>query len=360
MRPENSLSTLEHDEIPGKQLMVEGHTLQQIRSPFALSQSVQQPRAMARVKKMVLDEAAMAGEDFYYSWRIGKDLIEGIAIEGALILARCWGNCAVPQQPVQELYDAWVFTASFVDLETGFTLDRQFRMSKAATVHGRLDEERKADMRFQIGQSKAIRNVVLNALPAWLKRAALAKAKEGVMASLERAIKDRGIVAIQDASVRALAKFGVKEPAILAKFGVAERGGLSNEHLVILKGDFASIERGESRAEELYPESPVNRTEQVAGMIQTQPKPAEAAAPASTATPPAQQQAAPAPARGKKAVSIDDVKAQIIEQRLDDPDVDDLIAKVCKGEVKHLMDLTPDELTAFRKELDKTPTKHTP
>ena len=31
---------------------------------------------------------------------------------------------------MQETPDAWIFTGHFIDLETGFTLSRQFRQSK--------------------------------------------------------------------------------------------------------------------------------------------------------------------------------------------------------------------------------------
>lgn len=238
---------------PGADMLMRGHALQQTRTSFCTAMSVQKPRELPMVERRFLEEARMAGEDFYYGWGAGKDRIEGPSKGLACAAARCWGNCAIEVLPVQDLPDSWVFTACFVDLETGFTMSRQFRQSKKWTVHGRMDAERKDDIRFQIGQSKAVRNVVLNSLPDWLVNKAMDEAKKGVKDKLEKYIAANGLPAAQDIVIRSLAKLGVKEEAILAKFSVANKSALDIDKLVILRGDWTAIENGQERADDLFP-----------------------------------------------------------------------------------------------------------
>jgi hypothetical protein len=237
-------------------LMAGGGTIQQTRTSYCTAVSVQRPRKLADVERRLIEEAMLAGEDFYYGWGAGKDKIEGPSVDLALAMARCYGNCAVESLPVQDLGDSWVFTAAFVDLETGFTIARQFRQSKTSVVAGKLDPERKNDIRFQIGQSKAIRNVLLNALPSSLVTKAMQAAKSGVKAKIENYCKQHGVPAAIDLMLKSMAKAGVKEASVLRKFGVVERKALTIDHLVTMRGDMNAIENGRDRAEEIYPPVP--------------------------------------------------------------------------------------------------------
>src|ERR1700733_12715611 len=143
--------------------LAQGRSIQRVQTGYCTAVAVQKPRSLVVVKKRLDEEAALAGEDFFYGWGAGKDRVEGPSVGLAMAAVRCWGNCAIEALPVQDLGDSWVFTSAFIDLETGFTLTRQFRQSKKWTVHGKMDGERKDDVRFQIGQSKSARNVALNA-----------------------------------------------------------------------------------------------------------------------------------------------------------------------------------------------------
>jgi hypothetical protein len=230
-----------------------GQTMLQMRTSYSTAMSVPKPRELNQAAKRLLQEARLAGESFYYGWGSGKDRVEGPSVGLAMAAARCWGNCAVEMQPMQETGDAWVFTAAFVDLETGFTVNRQFRQSKRWTVYGKLDAERKDDMRFQIGQSKATRNVILNALPEWLIEQAMDEAKAGVRSKIEKYINDNGYAAAVDMIVKTLAKLGVKEDAIVDKCGVAAVTALNVDQLVILRGDIAALQAGQERAAALFP-----------------------------------------------------------------------------------------------------------
>jgi len=162
-----------------------GGTLQQTQTAYSTAVQVQKPRAPKRVLAAVCDEAALCGEGFWYSWSVkdknsptGKSLIEGVSIDGAMILARNWGNCAVPIGLEADAPQHWVLSADFVDLETGFNVRRLFRQRKNQKSSGKMDAERSLDIAFQIGQSKAQRNVILKAMPEWLVTQALDAARD--------------------------------------------------------------------------------------------------------------------------------------------------------------------------------------
>lgn len=236
-----------------QQMMQGGATLQRMASTYATAIKVQQPRDLNLKTKQLTAEARIAGEAFYYGWGSGKDRVLGPSIGLAMAAARIWGNCVVEPAPLQETDNAWILLVSFVDLETGFTVGRQFRQDKEWTVYGKFDEARKTDIRFQIGQSKAARNVILSAIPKWLTDMALKEAQAGVREKVENFIKVKGVVAAQDLVIRSLAKHGIPEEAILAKMQVADRKALQVDHLVALRGDMYCLDEGQDRASELYP-----------------------------------------------------------------------------------------------------------
>ena len=141
----------------------------------------------------------------------------------------------------------------FVDLETGFTLTRPFRQSKKSVVAGKHNEERKDDIRFQIGASKSARNVVCNALPKWLLDRAVEEAKAGTRAKIEKFIAEKGVVAAIDMVLKGLLKHGVQEPFVLEKCGVAKREAIEVDHLVMLRGDLYALDNGQDHASSLFP-----------------------------------------------------------------------------------------------------------
>lgn len=243
----------------------QGKAIQAIQTPYATAVAVQRPRDLNIVEKRCIEEAAKLGESAYYGWGTGKDRVEGPSVDCALIAARNWGNCAVPMRPMQETESSYVFTASFVDLETGYTLDRQFRQSKKWKVYGKLDEERKEDIRFQIGQSKAIRNVVLNALPQWLIDRMIDTAKQGVRSSLEQFIKQHGIEKAQDQMVQGFGKYSVTLDRVEYKIGKKLRAW-TVEDLIVLKGDLHAVRTETEDSSVLFPAPPDKGTLDVSQM----------------------------------------------------------------------------------------------
>jgi len=144
-------------------------------SPVLAAHQVSGAQALAvhRDERVVLAKirtlAAAAGGDWYYRFPVRNrkenrtDWIEGPSIKMANDIARLYGNCEVDCR-AQDLGSTILFYARFVDLETGFALTRPFQQRKGAAKLGGADDERRADITFQIGASKAIRNVVVNAL----------------------------------------------------------------------------------------------------------------------------------------------------------------------------------------------------
>ena len=249
------------ENLQANEVVRQGGTMERIHTGYTTAVRVQVPRELVEVNRRIKDEALVGGESFYYGWGAGKDQIEGPSIHLAMAAARCWGKCAVDLDDVQDLGDSWVFTAVFIDVETGFTLKRQFRQSKTSIVYGKHDEERKTDIRFQIGQSKAVRNVVVNAIPKHIITEAVATAKKGVrkkiedrIAALNKEGKD-GLAMAQDGCMDQLKRVGVTEEAVLRKLGRPTVKAITVEDLIILMGDIAAISDGSDRADGLYPEA---------------------------------------------------------------------------------------------------------
>lgn len=218
------------------------------------------PRNPEHSRNVLVREAKLAGLAFFYGWAVkgddGEKQIEGASIGCAMAALRCWGNVAQLMMPVQEVRDAWVFTAQIIDLETGFTCERQFRQSKNWAVAGRHDAARKEDIRFQIGQSKAIRNAALNYLPDWYIDAAVDAAKAGVRSNIEELVEKKGIVHAIDLAIGALGRAGVSAESVLARLGYADVRAITIDDVVRLKADFEAIKSGQERAADLFP--PVN------------------------------------------------------------------------------------------------------
>jgi hypothetical protein len=112
--------------------------------------------------------AAAAGSDWYYRWQVNgdggkKEWIEGPSIKLADDLARIYGNCDLDTRII-DAGDSWLFYSRFIDLETGYSRTRPFQQRKGQSTSKKMDGGRARDIAFQIGASKAERNVVVHAL----------------------------------------------------------------------------------------------------------------------------------------------------------------------------------------------------
>lgn len=148
-----------------------GDTMVQTVGSVITAQRVAVPRDLGRVMQTLKALSRASGQRYIYSWEANdrqnrrKVTIEGLTIKAAMDIVRSYGNCVVDVRAFDQGGDHIMFYARFVDLETGFSLTRAFQQRKSQSI-GMKDADRAADIVFQIGQSKAIRNVVLNALPS--------------------------------------------------------------------------------------------------------------------------------------------------------------------------------------------------
>ena len=227
-----------------------GGGMVQAKTQYMTAMQVIRPRVLAKVEARCLEEAAIAGDEFYYSWEQGGAIVEGLTVGAAMAIARNLGNCAVPVT-VEESKEAYVFTATFIDLETGFNLQRSFRQNKRSPKNKQgkdiYDGERGADIIFQIGQSKAIRNVVLNACPKWLATKVMAKAKENVVGKIEQ----MGTVKATDMLIKKAAALSIPLETIEATFGKST--GWDTVKLVNISGALRGLEDGYITLEEAFP-----------------------------------------------------------------------------------------------------------
>jgi|GEM_PF-6716132 len=228
----------------------EHNNMLQTKTAYSTAVQVIKPRNLNLIIRKVEEEAAIAGDEFYYAWKQGGDFIEGVTIGGALALARNWGNSAVDVK-VEEQKDSYIFHGAFIDLETGFNLVRPFRQNKQSPKKKDGKEiysgDRGKDIIFQIGASKAMRNVVLNAVPKWLTTKLLKKAKENITLKIEQ----MGIEKAKSLVVKKLAALGIDITTIEANYGMQK--GWDIPKLVILMGTIRSLEEGYEKAETVFP-----------------------------------------------------------------------------------------------------------
>ena len=157
-----------YDEGRSLPVSIHGDTMIQTTGEGSVARKIAPPRDLPRVMQAVKVGAAMAGESWYFRWPVKNkngttDWIEGPSIKCATAVARMYGNCEVNciQRESQTHY---IFEATFVDLETGFTLTRPFQQRKSQNLGKKMDAGRQEDIIYQIGVSKATRNVINNAL----------------------------------------------------------------------------------------------------------------------------------------------------------------------------------------------------
>lgn len=151
-------------------------TFQQL--PNSMAQFMENPGAVnvakPRDERALLDKlkvlAAAAGSDWYYRFPVRDNksgttkYIEGPSIKLAMELSRLYGNCNVFCLPI-DLDGFWMIHAKFHDVESGYMLVRPFQQRKDASRLGGTDDGRRLEIALAIGVSKALRNVIVNALP---------------------------------------------------------------------------------------------------------------------------------------------------------------------------------------------------
>lgn len=222
----------------------------QTRSSYQTAVAVNRERNLNKVLQRCLEEAAIAGSDFYYSWSQGGQNIEGLTIGASQALCRNFGNCAL-EVKVEETPTAYIFHGAFIDLETGFNLVRPYRQNKQSPKKkdGKdvYSGERGTDIIFQIGASKAMRNAALNAMPKWLTEKVIEKAKENVVGKVEQMGPEKAKGAI----LRKANALGVSQERIEEVYG--KERVWDTDKIIKITSALRAIEDGFEKATELFP-----------------------------------------------------------------------------------------------------------
>jgi hypothetical protein len=249
----SALITIEEDEssLPTNNPRFSGGAIQ-AKNRYVTAMQVIKSRNLNKVISKCVEEASIAGEEFIYSWKQGGSIIEGLTIGAALSIVRNFGNSMVDVE-IEEKDNAYIFTAYFCDLETGFNISRSFRQNKSSpkNKYGKdiYEGERGTDIIFQIGQSKAIRNVVLNAVPRWLASKVLEEAKNNAMAT----INNMGEVKARELLLRKIDNLKIELAKVENIFGKAK--SWDKVKLVQLSSALKSIENGYEDEDTLFPPS---------------------------------------------------------------------------------------------------------
>jgi hypothetical protein len=199
-------------------------------------------RSQAKVLLRIREDAAMGGSEFFYSFPVkkkggGVDYIEGITIDGAQATMQAYGNCEVDCRFI-DTATAWVFLARFVDYERGTSLIRPFMQRKSGGSRlGGEDEGRRLEAAFNIGASKATRNVIANAIRPYTNFC-FAEAKNDLVKRVGARLaehKQRAVTRLSELGVD-LARVEALQGRVLADWTAREVAGVLTQITAIRQG----------------------------------------------------------------------------------------------------------------------------
>jgi len=213
---------------------------------------VQVERDMRKVRLQIAQMAAYFGDAFEYAIpfknrkRGTTEIIKGPSIRCTTAVARAYGNCSVDVS-AEENPTSYLYEAAFLDIETGFRITRPFRQRRDQNVGGMGgDTGRVEDTVFQIGASKATRNVIRNALPD-LVEFALEQARDNLVARITKNRAD-----VENRIVNRLAENGIPLARVEAFYG-AKLPGLNPRVLAQIVGQLRAVAEGMMTAAEVCP-----------------------------------------------------------------------------------------------------------
>lgn len=223
------------------------------RGGVIATQRIAPPRQMPTVLSSLKAQAQRAYDSWFYRLPVkGKDgkqgYIEGASIQCAMAVARAFGNCQVDCSDVQETQQAFIYSARFVDIETGFTVVRPFRQRKGAASLGK-NKGRNEDMDFQIGASKAMRNVICNAL-ADVTDYAFDAAKNSMVEKIGRNLEGS-----RSRAIERYAQLGIDLTRVERIYGKKSTEWLAPD-IAKMVSEIQAISDGMALASDFYPDEP--------------------------------------------------------------------------------------------------------
>lgn len=252
-------------------------------------------RDLDRIKKKIIYEAAQCPGEMTYQWTAGGgSLIKGATIKLANIIARNFKWIAIDTQIVGENSREWKIKAVVVDFQEGQIYSRIFIQRKNQRAGGKMDEARAEDIAFQIGQSKSVRNVILNYAPPFIVDAAIEASEKGAIEEIRKMGLDTAI----QKTLKFLSSFNIGADRVVAKYKKPLKE-FTDYDVLGLWGDHAAIRDGQIGAEASFPEVKAEPKKE-------QPKKAPAAKKAEKAEPPKEEEAPlPEPPNGGQPTADD-------------------------------------------------------
>ena len=264
-REERARGLSEYANAPGQTIQPQAHGHALVRPTTGIAERIigAQPVAKERDEAVILKKlsslAAAAGSDWFYRFPVRKkvkdektgredwvqDWIEGPSIKLALNVARIFGNFSVETREI-DVGDAWIFYARGTDIETGFSLERAYRQRKSQTSMRTQNAERAQDITYQIGQSKAIRNVIVNSLEIYCDHAF----EEARNSLVDKIGKD--LPAWRERTLQGLAKIPVDVHRVERVLGRASKDWLAPNIAQVI-AMMKSIADGMASLDEVFP-----------------------------------------------------------------------------------------------------------
>jgi len=256
----NSVEVLDVHELNSNPAdLIQSQGLMQVKAQYTTAIQVVRKRDLNQVIAAVENEAAIAGEEFFYNYPQGGNRVEGIAIGGALIIARVFGNCAINTRPI-EYADKYIVHADFVDFETGFNLTRSY-MGKKKTLKNKsgkaiYEPERNDEIVYQIITSKAIRNVVSNGVPKFLITKGIVAAKTNIRKKLEQMGKEKAVTIILKRAEEA------KIPVERVEENFGKKDAWDIDKMIMVIGAIRMVEEGYGTINDAFPKGGLPETEE--------------------------------------------------------------------------------------------------
>lgn len=209
------------------------------------------------VQKRIRLLALSGGKQLFYAWPVknkgtGKtSIVKGPSIVCAELVANMAGNCGYCTSTTL-LPDAYLISAFFVDRESGNVIMRQFQQRRNQMQKMGDDAARQEDISFQIGQSKAIRNVITRGLPE-LTDYAVAEAERALLATVQKDPKK-----IRERIMASLADLGVPAERVIAWVGRG-MGRWDEEDLVKISAALVAVNEKTATTDEIWPDPNLSR-----------------------------------------------------------------------------------------------------
>ena len=217
-----------------------------------VSTAKQYPRNLPDVLNKIATYATMdteTAEDCFYALRRnganGGQLIEGLSVRMAEIIASAWGNLRVQTRIIGN--DGKTITAQGVchDLETNMAVSVEVKR-RITNKDGKTFSE---DMQVVTGNAataNAIRNAVFKVVPKALTKKVISEVKEVAMG------KAIDLVTSRQNCLSNYAKIGVTDKMIFEYFGISKIEEIDKEMIFELKATWNAIKEGTTTVQESF------------------------------------------------------------------------------------------------------------